>query len=108
MQAARRRAIGELIFFAGTNDLRRCKQIASVWNIKVGLWSAKDLQGGVELLALPGMLQCTHTAVHICYGQVACAAGPSGNSASACSSKSCTELPYSPASTGQGSKRERL
>ncbi len=35
LQAARRRAVSELIFFAGTNDLRRCKQIASVWNIKV-------------------------------------------------------------------------
>jgi hypothetical protein len=35
LQAARRRAIGELIFFAGTNDLRRCKQIAGVWSIKV-------------------------------------------------------------------------
>ncbi|KAJ9510595.1 hypothetical protein QJQ45_027481 [Haematococcus lacustris] len=34
-QAARRRAIAELIFFAGVNDLRRCKQIVSVWNIKV-------------------------------------------------------------------------
>ncbi|MEW5309905.1 MAG: hypothetical protein WDW38_001748 [Sanguina aurantia] len=34
-QAARRRAIAELIFFAGTNDLRRCKQIATTWNIKV-------------------------------------------------------------------------
>ncbi|GFH16870.1 uncharacterized protein HaLaN_13382 [Haematococcus lacustris] len=33
-QAARRRAIAELIFFAGVNDLRRCKQIVSVWNIK--------------------------------------------------------------------------
>lgn len=34
-QAARRRAIGELIFFAGVNDLRRCRQIAQTWNIKV-------------------------------------------------------------------------
>ncbi len=25
-----------MIFFAGTNDLRRCKQIAGTWNIKVG------------------------------------------------------------------------
>lgn len=33
-QAARRRAIGELIFFAGVNDLRRCRQIASTWNIR--------------------------------------------------------------------------
>lgn len=34
-QAAKRRAIGELIFFAGTNDLRRCKQIAKTWKINV-------------------------------------------------------------------------
>mmetsp|Transcript_33425 Transcript_33425/g.73919 ORF Transcript_33425/g.73919 Transcript_33425/m.73919 type:complete len:522 (-) Transcript_33425:758-2323(-) len=41
-QAARRRAIGELIFFAGVNDLRRCKQIASVWNIKARDASVMD------------------------------------------------------------------
>lgn len=34
LQAARRRAVGELIFFAGVNDLRRCKQIANTWNIR--------------------------------------------------------------------------
>ncbi|PNW85018.1 hypothetical protein CHLRE_03g168150v5 [Chlamydomonas reinhardtii] len=34
-QAARRRAIAELIFFAGVNDLRRCRQIAVTWNVKV-------------------------------------------------------------------------
>eukprot|EP00200_Dunaliella_tertiolecta_P005622 CAMPEP_0202350340 /NCGR_PEP_ID=MMETSP1126-20121109/7453_1 /ASSEMBLY_ACC=CAM_ASM_000457 /TAXON_ID=3047 /ORGANISM="Dunaliella tertiolecta, Strain CCMP1320" /LENGTH=516 /DNA_ID=CAMNT_0048942295 /DNA_START=80 /DNA_END=1630 /DNA_ORIENTATION=+ len=34
-QAARRRAIGELIFFAGVNDLARCRQLASVWGIQV-------------------------------------------------------------------------
>eukprot|EP00877_Chromochloris_zofingiensis_P012895 jgi/Chrzof1/785/Cz01g28220.t1 len=34
-QAAKRRAIAELIFFAGTNDARRCKQIASTWSIDV-------------------------------------------------------------------------
>jgi hypothetical protein len=34
-QAARRRAIAELIFFAGINDARRCKEIASTWNINV-------------------------------------------------------------------------
>ncbi|GIL72919.1 hypothetical protein Vretimale_4568 [Volvox reticuliferus] len=34
-QAAKRRAIAELIFFAGVNDLRRCKQIAMTWNVKV-------------------------------------------------------------------------
>jgi len=34
-QAAQRRAIAELIFFAGVNDLRRCRQIAATWNIDV-------------------------------------------------------------------------
>jgi len=34
-QAARRRAIAELIFFAGVNDLRRCRQMAATWNIDV-------------------------------------------------------------------------
>lgn len=41
-QAAKRRAIGELIFFAGVNDLRRCKQIVSTWNIKVNDKTAQD------------------------------------------------------------------
>lgn len=35
MQAAKRRAVAELIFFAGTNDSRRCKQIVATWNIDV-------------------------------------------------------------------------
>jgi len=48
-QAARRRAIGELIFFAGTNDLRRCKQIASVWNIKVKDPNVKDYDARTPL-----------------------------------------------------------
>ena len=34
-QAARRRAIGELIFFSGTNDLKRCREIAKAWHINV-------------------------------------------------------------------------
>jgi hypothetical protein len=34
-QAAKRRAVGELIFFAGTNDLHRCQQMCQVWNIDV-------------------------------------------------------------------------
>jgi hypothetical protein len=37
IQAAKRRAIAELIFFAGTNDQRRCKQLAATWNIDVSL-----------------------------------------------------------------------
>uniref|UniRef100_A0A7S0UV82 Protein kinase domain-containing protein n=1 Tax=Polytomella parva TaxID=51329 RepID=A0A7S0UV82_9CHLO len=40
--AARRRAIAELIFFAGANDLRRCKKISSTWNIKVKDPSVQD------------------------------------------------------------------
>ncbi|WIA29235.1 hypothetical protein OEZ86_011743 [Tetradesmus obliquus] len=34
-QAAKRRAVAELIFFAGTNDVWRCKQLAGTWNINV-------------------------------------------------------------------------
>eukprot|EP00798_Chlamydomonas_sp_ICE-L_P018141 gene18141-24581_t len=34
-QAARRGAVSELIFFAGTNDLRRCQKLVTQWNIKV-------------------------------------------------------------------------
>jgi hypothetical protein len=35
LQAAKRRAVAELIFFAGTNDAWRCKQLAGTWNINV-------------------------------------------------------------------------
>ena len=35
LQAARRRAIGELIFFAGVNDKHRCKRIVDAWRIKL-------------------------------------------------------------------------
>jgi hypothetical protein len=35
LQAAKRRAVAELIFFAGTNDVWRCKQLAGTWNINV-------------------------------------------------------------------------
>eukprot|EP00798_Chlamydomonas_sp_ICE-L_P014011 gene14011-19947_t len=48
-QAAKRRAIGELIFFSGTNDLRRCKQIASVWSIDVRSSSVKDYDSRTPL-----------------------------------------------------------
>jgi hypothetical protein len=41
-QAAKRRAIAELIFFAGTNDLRRCKQLAATWSINVTDASCMD------------------------------------------------------------------
>eukprot|EP00882_Tetradesmus_deserticola_P012625 GHRQ01013380.1.p2 GENE.GHRQ01013380.1~~GHRQ01013380.1.p2 ORF type:complete len:120 (+),score=26.89 GHRQ01013380.1:214-573(+) len=34
-QAAKRRAVAELIFFAGTNDVWRCKQLAGTWSIDV-------------------------------------------------------------------------
>ena len=39
-QAARRRAIGELIFFSGTNDLKRCREIAKAWHINVSRFHA--------------------------------------------------------------------
>ena len=35
-RAARRRAITELLFFASVGDLRRCKRIVRLWNLKVG------------------------------------------------------------------------
>lgn len=41
-QAALRRAIGELIFFAGVNDIERCQKIVSAWNIKLGDSSCAD------------------------------------------------------------------
>jgi hypothetical protein len=37
LQAAKRRAVAELIFFAGTNDVWRCKQLAGTWNINVSI-----------------------------------------------------------------------
>lgn len=41
-QAAKRRAVGELIFFAGVNDARRCRQIVATWNIKVNEKTCQD------------------------------------------------------------------
>ena len=35
MQAARRRAVTELLFFASVGDLRRCQRIVRLWNLKV-------------------------------------------------------------------------
>jgi L-alanine-DL-glutamate epimerase-like enolase superfamily enzyme len=35
VQAARRKAITELIFFAGINDARRCSEMAALWGINV-------------------------------------------------------------------------
>jgi len=46
LQAAKRRAIAELIFFAGTNDQRRCKQLAATWNIDVS--GGQDIGGREE------------------------------------------------------------
>eukprot|EP00892_Ulva_mutabilis_P004619 jgi/Ulvmu1/2529/UM138_0034.1 len=34
-QAALRRAVGELIFFAGVNDLHRCEKIVHAWGLKL-------------------------------------------------------------------------
>ena len=34
-QAARRRAITELLFFASVGDLRRCQRIVRIWNLQV-------------------------------------------------------------------------
>lgn len=48
-QAAKRTAIGELIFFAGTNDLRRCKQIASSFSIDVKDDTCKDYDSRTPL-----------------------------------------------------------
>lgn len=35
LQAALRRAVGELIFFAGVNDLHRCEKIVHAWGLKL-------------------------------------------------------------------------
>jgi hypothetical protein len=35
-QAARRRAITELLFFASVGDMKRCERIARIWNLQVG------------------------------------------------------------------------
>lgn len=35
LQAARRRAITELLFFASVGDLRRCQRIVRIWNLNV-------------------------------------------------------------------------
>jgi hypothetical protein len=51
VQAAKRRAIAELIFFAGTNDQRRCKQLAATWNIDVS-----GLEGGGAAAVARGLL----------------------------------------------------
>jgi hypothetical protein len=51
VQAAKRRAIAELIFFAGTNDQRRCKQLAATWNIDVS-----ELEGGRAAAVARGRL----------------------------------------------------
>lgn len=34
-QAARRRAITELLFFSSVGDLRRCQRICQMWNLEV-------------------------------------------------------------------------
>ena len=38
VQAARRRAITELLFFASVGDIRRCQRIVRIWNLQVGGW----------------------------------------------------------------------
>jgi hypothetical protein len=35
LQAARRRAITELLFFASVGDMRRCQRIVRIWNLPV-------------------------------------------------------------------------
>lgn len=44
MQAAKRRAITELLFFASVGDLRRCQRIVRLWKLKVSSHSL-PLQG---------------------------------------------------------------
>lgn len=60
-QAAQRRAITELLFFACVGDLKRCQRIVRLWNLKVRLardvhlpdWQLRDLLSlsNLELLA---------------------------------------------------------
>lgn len=35
LQAARRRAVTELLFFASVGDLKRCQRIVRLWNLQV-------------------------------------------------------------------------
>ena len=37
MQAAKRRAVQELLFFASLGDMRRCQRIVRLWNLVVSL-----------------------------------------------------------------------
>jgi hypothetical protein len=53
MQAALRRAVGELIFFAGVNDLERCQKIVSAWGIKLDDHRCADYDKRTPLCAAP-------------------------------------------------------
>jgi hypothetical protein len=74
MQAAKRRAVAELIFFAGTNDSRRCKQIVATWNIDVSNQQQLIAPGGEEIKGcqLPSgcMLSAWTNAGNACSGKL--------------------------------------
>lgn len=59
VQAALRRAIGELIFFAGVNDLQRCQKIVSAWGIKLDDNRCADYDRRTPL-CVPGCLSASH------------------------------------------------
>ncbi len=45
LQAAKRRAITELLFFASVGDLRRCQRIVRLWKLKVHVLLAQRICG---------------------------------------------------------------
>lgn len=55
LQAALRRAIGELIFFAGVNDLERCQRIVSAWGIKLDDSRCADYDKRTPLCVYPSL-----------------------------------------------------
>lgn len=51
VQAALRRAVGELIFFAGVNDLHRCGKIVHAWGLKLSDEKCADYDRRTPLCA---------------------------------------------------------
>lgn len=74
IQAARRRAITELLFFASSGDLRRCQRITRLWNLKVSAFVQPSSKPFAEVhtsnVPLLHRLQTPHVAIttkgHLC------------------------------------------
>lgn len=63
VQAAKRRAITELLFFACVGDIKRCQRIVKLWNLNVR-WGAGLLLG----LTLPGLAWHPVPSAWLCAG----------------------------------------